>query len=124
MGKKSKKKEVKFTLQTLIRIIIFAILIYFLIFFFSSNQRKNITEDKSDSKVLGTFNSIYNSIPEQSRYQIENIDKLPFVVSVSEKISEIQQQGQKSLDTQIKNLKKEIAKRVYNQVVKNIDGKN
>lgn len=124
MGKKSKKKEVKFTLQTLIRIIIFAILIYFLVLFFSSNQRKNITEDKSDSKVLGTFNSIYNSIPEQSRYQIENIDKLPFIVSVSQKIGEIQQQSQKSLDTQIKNFKKEVAKRVYNQVVKNIDGKN
>lgn len=124
MGKKSKKKEVKFTLQTLIRIIIFAILIYFLVLFFSSNQGKNITEDKSNSKVLGTFNSIYKSIPEQSRYQIENIDKLPFVVSVSQKIGEIQQQSQKSLDTQIKNLKKEIAKKVYNQVVKNIDGEN
>lgn len=124
MGKKSKKKEAKFSLQTLIRIIIFAAIIYFLIVFFSSGQRKNIVKNKSDSKILGTFNSVYNSIPEEKRHQIENMDKLPFLVSFSQKINEFQKESQKSFDTQIKNLKKEVAKRVYNQVVKNIDGKN
>lgn len=144
MGKKNKKKEASFNIQTLIRIIIFAALVYFLIAFFLKQQEseKNLvskkvlgekssdptllkTEEKKPNefgkRIIETANSVYNLVPESNRKQIENINQTPFILSISKKIGEIQEQGQKSFDIQIKNFKKEIAKRVYDQVVKNID---
>lgn len=138
MSKKLKKKETKFTIQTLIRVLIFAAIIYFLILFFSSQQNppkkaisNNIlgtkTEEKKQNiiqnKATEIFTSTYNLIPENSRKQIENINQNPFLNSISEKFTQIQVESQKGLDAQIKNIKKEIAKSVYNQVIKNIDSK-
>lgn len=138
MGKKNKKRESSFTIQTLIRLIIFAALVYFLIVFFLSqqNSKKVLGENFSDPTLLKTeekkpnefgkriteaANSVYNLVPENNRKQIENINQAPFILSITQKIGEIQEQGQKSFDIQIKNFKKEIVKRVYDQVVKNID---
>lgn len=133
MVSKLKKKNYHFTFQTFIRVLIFAGLVYFLISYFSSKKTSESTfydptvlgeETEKPSSPLNidkTINSLYNSIPEENRQKIENINNNPVVVSIQEKINYIKSQTQDFPQKYIKEAKKALLKNVYENVLKSID---
>jgi hypothetical protein len=128
-----KKKHSKFTFQSLIRLVIFAILIFFLISFVSGqkiNSPKIIDDtlsidEKESNFILGKTteisNNIYQAIPENSRQQLENINQTPAMIFVQEKINYIKEQSQGFPQKQIKEIQKMIAKSIYENAVRNIE---
>ncbi|MDD4026849.1 MAG: hypothetical protein PHO75_01505 [Candidatus Shapirobacteria bacterium] len=133
MSTSFKKKHSKFTFQSLIRLVIFAILIFFLISFVSGqkiNSPKIIDDtlsidEKESNFILGKTteisNNIYQAIPENSRQQLENINQTPAMIFVQEKINYIKEQSQGFPQKQIKEIQKMIAKSIYENAVRNIE---
>lgn len=121
MALKAKKKEFKFTFKVLIRIIIFAGLIYLIISYVSVNKINKTIEINDLTTILGEessassyLNSIYNMIPERSRNQLENINQNPVLIF-------IQKQMEGFPNKQIKEIQKAIIKNIYDNMMENIE---
>ena len=133
MSKSFKKKHSKFTFQSLIRLAIFSIVVFFIISFVSGqklNSSKVIdntlsVDEKESSSILGKTteigNDIYQSIPPSSRQQLENFNETPFMIFIQEKIDLVKQQSQGFPQKQIKEIQKMVAKSIYENTIKNID---
>ena len=128
-----KKKHVKFTFRSLIRLIIFSVIIFFIISYIS-NQKLNSSfgvdptisiDEKQSNFILGKTtefgNNIYNSIPENSRQQLENLNQNSAVIFIQDKINFIKEQTQGFPQKQIKEIQKMVVKSVYENTVRNID---
>ena len=133
MSKSLKKKHPKFTFQSLIRLVIFSVVV-FLIISFISGQKMNtpkviddtLSVDETESNfILGKTteigNNIYQAIPENSRNQLENLNQTPAMNFVQQKIDFIKQQSQGFPQKQIKEIQKMVAKSIYENTVRNID---
>ncbi len=134
MSLKSKKKAYKFTFKSLIRLVIFALIIYLAITFLAS--QKFHQEEANDPTVLGTeiasdsaqikvetnLNSLYQKIPANSRQKIETLNTNPTVVFVQDKFNQLKSQANGFPDKQIKEIKKAVVKSVYDDMIKSIDG--
>lgn len=128
-----RKKHVKFTFQSIIRLIIFSVIIFFIISYISgqkSNYSLNIDptisiDEKQSNFILGKTteigNNIYKSIPEGSRQQLENLNQNPAVIFIQEKINLIKETSQGFPQKQIKEIQKMLLKNVYENSIKNID---
>ena len=128
-----KKKHTKFTFQSLIRLVIFSIVIFFVISYISGqklNSSLNIDptisiDEKQSNFILGKTteigNNIYNSIPEGSRQQLENLNQNPAVIFIQDKFNLIKDQTQGFPQKQIKEIQKMVVKSVYENTVRNID---
>lgn len=128
-----KKKKTKFTFQSLIRLIIFSIIIFFLINListqkFNSSQKLDPTisiDEKTKSSILGKTteisNKIYKSIPESSRNQLENLEENQAVLFIQNKINYIKEQSQGFPQNQIKEIQKMVIKNIYENTIKNIE---
>lgn len=128
-----KKKHTKFTFQSLIRLAIFSIILFFIISSISG-QKINSSEvidstlsinEKESNFILGRTteisNNIYQKIPPKSRQQLENINQNPAVIFIQEKINLIKEQSQDFPQKQIKEIQKTIIKNIYENTVRNID---
>lgn len=134
MSSKEKKKVVKFTLQSLIRLLIFLAVIYFLINILSIP--KTVDEEIYDPTVLGVettsalsqsqlsdyMDSLYQQIPEDSRKSLENFNQNPVFLSIQEKFEQLKTQTNGFPDKQIKEIKKAIVKSIYDDMIRSIDG--
>ena len=128
-----KKKHVKFTFQSIIRLVVFSVIIFFIISYISgqkSNSPLNLDptislDEKQSNFILGKTteigNDIYQSIPENSRQQLENLNQTPAIIFIQEKINLIKEQTQDFPQKQIKEIQKMVAKSVYENTVRNID---
>jgi len=67
------------------------------------------------------INNIYQQIPPKSREQLENLNHLPLYITIRQKIQQILPQFQDFPNTQIKEIKKEIINRIYQDIIKSID---
>lgn len=127
MSKKSKPQRITF--KSIIRLIIFLIIVFLLINWFSQSQSSKLStndptvfigETVSSSNVLGVM---YSKLPEDSRNQLENFNDS----DVGKFITNISTQIQSSLDgfpqKQIKEIKKAIIKNISDDMIKNIDEK-
>ncbi len=129
----SKKKHTKFTFQSLIRLIIFSVIVFFTISFIA-NQKLNsskkidpsvyLDEDQSNfilGKTTEIGNDIYQSIPEESRNQLKNLNQNPAVIFIQEKINEIKEASQGFPQKQIKEIKKMVIQNIYENTLRSID---
>lgn len=121
-----KKKHTKFTLQSLIRLAIFSLLLFFIISFISGQKLKspklNISQSSSIlGKTTEIGNNIYQSIPENSRKQLENLNQNPAVIFIEEKFNYLKSQTNDFPQKQIKDIQKMLLKNIYENSVKKID---
>ena len=129
----SKKKHTKFTFQSLIRLIIFSVIIFFLISLISNQKLKfsaktdstlSLDENQSNfilGKTTEISSNIYNSIPEKSRKQLENLNQNQAVIFVQEKINSIKEASIGFPQKQIKEIQKMIIDNIYQNTLKSID---
>lgn len=131
---KKKSKDFKFTLQNLIRLIIFFGLLYFLISYFSAKENSDYLE-LNDPTVLGdeitfpsaqpvlkqSFDTIYEKLPEDSRYKIETLNENPAIILFQEKINFIKEQTDGFPEKQIKEIQKAVIKSIYKDLIDNIE---
>ena len=128
-----KKKHVKFTFQSLIRLIVFSVIIFFIISYISSQKLNSSTnidptislDEKQSNFILGKTteigNNIYQSIPQKSREQLENLNQSPIMMIIQEKINLLKEQSQGFPQKQIKEIQKMLLKNVYENTIKTID---
>jgi hypothetical protein len=128
-----KKKHTKFTFQSLIRLVIFSIILFFIISSVSGQKINSpdvidptlSVNEKEFGFILGKTteigNDIYQKIPLKSRQQLENINQNPAVIFIQGKIDLIKEQSQGFPQKQIKEIQKTIIKNIYENTVRNID---
>ena len=131
--KHKKKKHAKFTFQSLIRLAVFCIIVFFIISFISgqkTNSFQNIDSALSINEPESNFilgktteisNDIYQSIPENSRKQLENLNQNPVATLIQEKLNLIKEQSQGFPQTQIKEIQKMIINNIYQNTLRSID---
>jgi len=101
-----KEKKFHFTFKVFIRLLIFGLIIYFSINWFSSKKQS----------VLGDVDitpNLYQKLPENSRYQIDKFFKDTSTL-IQQKLNGFPQK-------QIKEIKKAVIKNVSDDIIKNID---
>jgi len=130
-----KKKHSKFTFQSLIRLIVFIFIVFFIISYVSNqklNSSVNISVDptlyldeKQSNYILGKTteigNNIYQSIPKKSREQLENLNEIPALLYIQEKIDIVKEQSQGFPQKQIKEIQKMILTNFYENSMRNIE---
>ncbi len=125
MAKKSKPQRITF--GSIIRLIIFAIIVYLLISWFSQKSSVNtsisdptlfIGETVSSSNV---FSNLYSKLPENSRHQLENFNQTQVGKFISNSTEFIKSKLDGFPQKQIKEIKKGIIKNVSDDMIKNID---
>lgn len=129
----SKKKHTRFTFQSLIRLIIFCVIIFFLISLISGKKSNfstkidptlSLDEEQSNfilGKTTEISNNIYQSIPEGSRKQLENLNQNQAVLFIQDKINLIKEASIGFPQKQIKEIQKMIIDNIYQNTLKNID---
>lgn len=128
-----KKKHTEFTFQSLIRVVIFSVVVFFIISFVSSqklNSSKNPSSklpfgEEQSNFILGETteisNNIYQSIPEGSRKQLENLNQTPAAIFIQEKINLIKEGSQGFPQKQFKEIQKTIITNIYQNGLRSID---
>lgn len=124
MAKKSKPQKITF--GSIIRLIIFGVIVFFLISWFS--QQQSPTTSSSDptlfigetvqSNVLG---DMYSKLPEDSRHQLENFNQTQLGKIFSNSSEFIKSKLDGFPQKQIKEIKKGIIKNISDDMIKNID---
>lgn len=136
MSKGSKKKHTKFTIQSLIRLVVFSFVVFFIISFISG-QKINSSEsidstlsidEKETGLILGKTteisNEIYQKIPPKSRETLENLNQTPAVIFIQEKIDAIKEESKDFPQKQIKEIQKMVVKNIYENTIRSIDSTN
>lgn len=124
-------RNFRFSFGHLIRLIIFFVLVYLVISYLSTNK-KNLpandptvlgseTKDVSDINLKPIIDSAYSSLPDKSRDQLQNLDKLPVNTFIQDKINFINSQKQGFPQKQIKALQIWIIKSVSEILIKKVD---
>jgi len=117
------KQPFSFGLTQLIRLIIFSILFYSLINYFSQNTNKNIKIDQKqvENTTSKFIENIYNQIPDNTKQKISDIPNTPLVLGVTDQFKSIKTQITKLPNILINNLKKEILKKISESILKETD---
>lgn len=121
-----KEKKFHFTFKVFIRLLIFTLIIYFSINWFSSQKKINLNSDDITTLVdeetkKNFFDNLYQRLPEHSRYQLEHFHETKIAVFFREKFQFIQNQLNGFPGRQIKELQKSIIKNVSENMIENID---
>lgn len=133
MASKSREKEYHFSFQTIIRLIIFLVIIYFLITLIST--QKIHFDQKYDPTILGeeissssaqlfvknTIDAAYDKLPPQSQETIKNLDKSPLYITIQKNLDYLKKETENFPQKQIKEIKKAIINSIYQDMMKNID---
>lgn len=119
-----------FTFQTLVRLVIFALFVYLLIDYlsFASRGRQSLT----DPTILGEeiqlpsnliedqFKSLYQSLPPDSRRQLENLNQLPAVSYLQHQLEYFQGQLNGFPQKQIRQFKKQLLENIYQNLTQDL----
>lgn len=110
-----KNEEQSFTFKTFIRLLIF-ILIFFISINFLSNHQSNLEDPTvlGESTVNTFIGDVYQQLPESSRHQIENFNKIPLIHSIQDQLNGFP-------DRQIKEVQKALVKKISESMIKNIE---
>lgn len=116
-----------FSLKTLIRLLIFSLLIYYLFSYLSQNI--NHKQSQNDPTVLGRqsqeqtdfFTNLYFSLPEKSRQKLENFPQFPPYLYLEKQYSYLLNQANGFPQKQLNQVKKDIIQSIYQDLMKNID---
>lgn len=125
MAKKSKPQRITF--GSIIRLIIFGIIVYLLISWFSQSKNPTTLSDDptlfvgetvQSSNVLG---DMYSKLPEDSRHQLENFNQTQIGKFIYNSTEFIKLKLDGFPQKQIKEVKKSIIKNISDDMIKNID---
>jgi hypothetical protein len=125
MAKKSKPQKITF--GSIIRLIIFAVIVYFLISWFSQKPSNNISVDDptlfigETASSSNVFGNLYSKLPENSRHQLENFNQTQAGQLISASTEFIKSKLDGFPQKQIKEIKKGIIKNISDDMIKNID---
>lgn len=124
MSKKNKYQKITF--HSLIRLIIFILIIFFSIQWLSHQKQSN--SNLSDpttyinEEIKNNFlSNIYQKLPKDSRYQLEHFNETKVGIFFQDTSKYIQQQLNGFPDKQIKEIKKSVIKNISDDMIKNID---
>jgi hypothetical protein len=121
----AKEKSFHFTFKVFIRLLIFGLIIYFSIIWFSSQKQAVLGE--IDTTLLSEetqntfFPSLYQKLPEESRYQLEHFNETKMGLFFQDKFGFLQSQLNGFPSRQIKEVKKSVIKNVSDDMIENID---
>lgn len=124
MVKKSKVQKITF--KSIIRLIIFILVVFCLINYLDNQKNQKISLADPTSYVgesLGgqILGDIYPKLPEDSRYQLEHFDQTPFGKFFKNSSDYVKNQLDGFPQKQIKQFKKELIKNVSDDLIKDID---
>lgn len=129
MSKKNRHQDFRLTPTVIIRLILFIVLVYSAISYFSSNS----SETLSDPTILGTeiasysaipqlkniYDDIYNYLPPSSREVVENLSDQPAIIYLQKKMDYLKEESSGFPQKQITNIKRAIIESVYKDIMKN-----
>ena len=117
------KQPFSFGLTQLIRLIVFSILFYSLINYFSNNTNKNIKIDQKqvENSTSKFIENIYNQIPDNTKQKISDIPNTPLVLGATDQFESIKTKITNLPNLLINNLKKEILKKISESILKETD---
>lgn len=121
-----KPKPQKITFGSIIRLIIFSAVVFFLISWFNQKPSNQISSgdptlfigENNSSNVLG---DMYSKLPENSRQQLENFNQTQTGQFISNSTEFIKSKLDGFPQKQIKEIKKAIIKNISDDMIKNID---
>jgi len=121
-----KKKVPKITFKSILRLIVFILIVFFLINYLDKqkNPKIAITDPTSyigeslGGKILG---DTYSKLPQNSRYQLEHFDQTTIGKFFKSSLEYIQNQLNGFPTKQIKQLKKDLIKNISDDLIKDID---
>ena len=125
MAKKSKPQRITF--HSVLRLIVFSLIVFFLISWFSQKPSSNLSstdptlfigETVSSSNVLG---DMYQKLPAGSRQQLENFNQTQVGRFISNTSEFIRLKLDGFPQKQIKEIKKELIRNISDDMIKNID---
>jgi hypothetical protein len=118
-----KKKKFHLTPKVILRIIIFALIIYLSISLLSQPQGSSsvLGQQTSNPFLKEYFDKAYNALPPQSRSTLENYSSSPQALFVEEKINILKQETAEFPQKQIKEIQKAIVDQIYSNIIKNIE---
>lgn len=128
MAHKLKEKHQGFGFQTLLRVIIFLLIVFFLINYFAQkagqNEKSGFPSVLGDQTLKPYSDWALQQIPPESRQTLQDLPHSPAIIQLQGKISEIQNKYLDGFpDKQIKEIQKAVIKDVSNRLIENIDKK-
>lgn len=120
------KQPFRFGLTQLVRLIVFSILFYNLINYFSKNTIKAgqldfIDKAQSQTFITKNFQNLYNQIPEQTKQKITDLPNTSLVLGATQQFEGIKSYLFDLPNHLINNIKKEILKKISQSLLKEID---
>ena len=120
MSTKSKHKEQKFSIATAIRLGIFAVIVFFLINYFSGSNNQSVLGE-STINLSPYTQQLSNLLPEKSRKSLQDFPQSSVYKFVQDKLNYLQEQSGGFPQKQIKDIKKAVVKDIYDKILKNIE---
>lgn len=120
MSAKTKHQKRSFTFATIIRLTIFALIVYFLINYFSGSSNQSILGD-STIDLSPYTQQVTNLLPEKSQKTLENLPQSPVFTFIHQKIVYLQQESNGFPEKQIKEIKKAVIKDIYDKLLHSIE---
>lgn len=123
MSLKSKKAKFTFTFRHLVRLLIFIVIYYLLLTYFSSRNQSlsSLPFNLSLPSSSEITTSLYQRLPLKSRQQLENINELPPILFVQDKIDLFKEQSRDFPQKQIKDFQKWLITNVANELLNKIE---
>jgi hypothetical protein len=120
-------KNQQFTFKTLVRLLLFSLLLYYLFTYLSQNIVDK--QSRNDPTVLGQeseestifLKDVYLSLPESSRQKLENLDQFPPYLYLEKQSNYLLNQINGFPQKQLNQLKKDIIQSVYQDLMKNLN---
>ena len=124
MSHDRKNQPFHFTLNHLIRLIIFVGLVYFLINYLSTQTSPVIDDptvlgDEVNSSVL--VDGAYQLLPEKSRREIDNLPNNPVIISLQQKYQQLLAETNGFPQKQIDDFKSWLIRNLAQQLINSID---
>ena len=122
-------KPQKITFKSIIRLIIFSLLVWLIISFLnqqSQSKQKSVDdptlsiEETLGSDVLG---EVYSHLPQDSQNQIENFDQSQMGIFFNNSLGYIKEKLDGFPQKQIKEIKKAVVKNISDEMIRQIDEK-
>ncbi len=127
---KIKKEDYHFGFQTIFRLAIFSLVVYFLVVFLSSSSASPIPAILGDTINLPTSDlnqighKLYQTLPQSSRQEIEKLPSNPVIINLQHKLDQLKVQSEGFPQKQITEIKKQLLKNIYQDLINNLDSKN
>ena len=120
MAHKSKHSKFHLSIAVIIRLIIFALVVFGSINYLSSQNKSPLVLGEN-TEIKPIFDTFYQMIPSGSQEKINNLSSNQTVIFIQNKINQIKTETNGFPQKQIIEIKKAVVKEIYQNVMKSID---